>query len=695
MKCGEFAGKAKHRITIQSRSEATDVYGGSDTTWATQSTVWADITPLSGREVYQQEQKQSRVSSKMLIRYQSALKNTVTTAKFRVSYDGRIFPVDYIRNLDSDMKSEGNVYQELFLTEAEPENNQSTTPNPQDNPFNSFAIIAAGQSNAQYLYTYGRTQYEAIMDQYWADADNTLIDGATSGSTLIFSNATDDNWWYNELNDTYGDAWDTFEAVVSSYTGTILGVHWDQGENDQGDIANNPTKQAIYKNGLVTVFERMREIIGADIPVFICPIGRRGDAQTGIGYQVLREIQKQLADEYTWIHLLPEKFTQGDDGGAHLNIPAGYQAYAPFAARKALSVLGETISGVDGAQLVSASRGGTTINVLIDHDAGTDYTPIDDINGFKLFDDGSEIEVLNAFRIDSTHIGIDIASVPTGASQVLYYGYDRLNDVDNTKLLKDNSSFLVPFKSTTITSIPVSETYLNDIVAGAVWQHDARLRSYNGEQLIPNLIPVPNDGQTQTTYNGSLGSSVAETSIDPGFSVDHWTFDGDDYNRVGGTSPTAFHAGLSTDKSFTFICHFKTPSTLSGQPQLFSCGGTASSVAGITLRYIASSNFMRIATANGTTSTTSSMSTASQLTGNTVYKMAFALNPSTGAYTLWLNSATPVLTGTASLGGATSTSPLAVFNQFTASTELYGYAMYDSVLNNTDIQDIFDYYGGL
>jgi len=122
MKCGEFAGNAKHKITIQSRSEAGDAYGGSDTTWATQSTVWAAITPLSGREVYQQEQKQSRVSSKMVIRYQSALKNTVTTAKLRVSYDGRIFPVDYIRNLDSDMKSEGNVYQELFLTEAEPEN---------------------------------------------------------------------------------------------------------------------------------------------------------------------------------------------------------------------------------------------------------------------------------------------------------------------------------------------------------------------------------------------------------------------------------------------------------------------------------------------------------------------------------------------------------------------------------------------
>lgn len=120
MKCGEFASKANHRITIQSMSNTGDAYGGETVSWGTQSTVWAAIMPLSGREVYLQDQSQSRVSTKIIIRYQSALKNTQDTGEYRVSYDGRIFPIKYVRNLSSDMKNEGTQYQELFCEEGYP-----------------------------------------------------------------------------------------------------------------------------------------------------------------------------------------------------------------------------------------------------------------------------------------------------------------------------------------------------------------------------------------------------------------------------------------------------------------------------------------------------------------------------------------------------------------------------------------------
>lgn len=122
MKCGEWRKNATHRITIQERSEVIDDFGGQTLTWATQSTVWAAIEPLTGREVYLQEQNQSRVTSKMTIRYQSEIKATKDAGALRVSYDGRIFPVKYVRNLADDMKQEGTQYQQLFVEENGAEN---------------------------------------------------------------------------------------------------------------------------------------------------------------------------------------------------------------------------------------------------------------------------------------------------------------------------------------------------------------------------------------------------------------------------------------------------------------------------------------------------------------------------------------------------------------------------------------------
>ena len=557
------------------------------------------------------------------------------------------------------------------------------------------AVIVAGQSNAKYLYSNARTQYESVLNTYWPSTTNSLLDGATSASTLLQSNASDSNWWYDDVSLTYGAAWNNFAAAVAAYSGTIQAIHWDQGENDQGQIANNTTKQAAYKAGLVTVFTRMRTLIG-NVPILICPIGRRGDATTGTGYQVVREIQQQLDNEYSWIYLLPEKFTEADDGGAHLT-STGYQNYAPKAARKTLTVLGAGISGVDGPSATSAARAGNVITVTLAPDNSSDFTPTSAIEGFKFFDNTTEIAIISAARNSATKIDLTLASLPVNGSPRLYYGYDRLTGINYTKLVKDNSSNAMPLRTTKITSVPVSETYMDEVVTGTVWQHDTRLKGYAGEQAIANLISFPHDGQSKTAYDGSLGTTTSVSTDDPGFSSSPkcWTFDGGDYTRVGGASPTAFQAGLSTNKSFTLLCHFKTPSTLSGQPNFFSCGGTGATVPGIVLRYIAASNFMRIATANGTTATSYSMTTATQLNASTVYKMAFSLNPSTGAFSVWLNSSTPVLSGTATLGGGTSTSAFSVFNQFTAGTELYGYGMYDSVLTNTQVGSLFTYLGTL
>ena len=120
MSCNNFRTKATHRITIEKMNNTGDDYGGEAVTWETQSTVWAMMSPLSGREVYRQDADQSEVKSKITIRYQSALKDTATTGAYRVSYDGRVFPIRYVMNVDNDMKSEGKAFQILYCEENAP-----------------------------------------------------------------------------------------------------------------------------------------------------------------------------------------------------------------------------------------------------------------------------------------------------------------------------------------------------------------------------------------------------------------------------------------------------------------------------------------------------------------------------------------------------------------------------------------------
>ena len=52
------AGRLRHRLVLQSKSEARDAYGGAIITWSTQDTVWGAIEPLSGNEYFAQDQIQ-------------------------------------------------------------------------------------------------------------------------------------------------------------------------------------------------------------------------------------------------------------------------------------------------------------------------------------------------------------------------------------------------------------------------------------------------------------------------------------------------------------------------------------------------------------------------------------------------------------------------------------------------------------
>ena len=87
------AGRLRHRLVLQSKTETRDAYGASIITWTTQDTVWGAIEPLSGREYLAQRQVQSEAKVRIVIRYHSTIDET-----WRVSHGGLYYDIVDVLN---------------------------------------------------------------------------------------------------------------------------------------------------------------------------------------------------------------------------------------------------------------------------------------------------------------------------------------------------------------------------------------------------------------------------------------------------------------------------------------------------------------------------------------------------------------------------------------------------------------------
>jgi SPP1 family predicted phage head-tail adaptor len=90
-------GALRHRLTIQQRSAAKDAYGGQSTAWVDVVTVWAEIRPLSSRELIAARGVQQETTHEIRMRYRS---DVAITASMRGVYKGRIFNFSTPMNTD-------------------------------------------------------------------------------------------------------------------------------------------------------------------------------------------------------------------------------------------------------------------------------------------------------------------------------------------------------------------------------------------------------------------------------------------------------------------------------------------------------------------------------------------------------------------------------------------------------------------
>lgn len=86
------AGLLRHRVTIQAPTPTDEPkFGGQTQAWVDVATVWAEIDPLSGRELFAAQAVQSESTVKITIRYRADL-----TTAMRLVAGGTVYDIHHV-----------------------------------------------------------------------------------------------------------------------------------------------------------------------------------------------------------------------------------------------------------------------------------------------------------------------------------------------------------------------------------------------------------------------------------------------------------------------------------------------------------------------------------------------------------------------------------------------------------------------
>jgi SPP1 family predicted phage head-tail adaptor len=107
MTMGPQPGQLRHRVNVLRNTETGDGRGGSSSAWANVATVWAEVAPMQGRELFAAQQVNALTSHKITMRYFAGL-----TAADRIQFGSRSFNIRQVINVE-----EVNRWHELIAEE--------------------------------------------------------------------------------------------------------------------------------------------------------------------------------------------------------------------------------------------------------------------------------------------------------------------------------------------------------------------------------------------------------------------------------------------------------------------------------------------------------------------------------------------------------------------------------------------------
>lgn len=95
-----FSQRLNKSVVFETQSTTRDSFGQPAATWSTAVTAFAEITPLTGRELIAAQAAQSEVTHRVTVRYVAALANPKMVAAMRIKYGTRYFNIKSVTNMN-------------------------------------------------------------------------------------------------------------------------------------------------------------------------------------------------------------------------------------------------------------------------------------------------------------------------------------------------------------------------------------------------------------------------------------------------------------------------------------------------------------------------------------------------------------------------------------------------------------------
>ncbi len=101
---GIEAGRLRHRIRVEQQVQVKNSFGESSIEWEAIGTFWAEIRPMSSREMLIAQQTQSRVDTVIVMRYNRAITASMRGVHSELSLAGVVLEPPTIYNFSAPIR---------------------------------------------------------------------------------------------------------------------------------------------------------------------------------------------------------------------------------------------------------------------------------------------------------------------------------------------------------------------------------------------------------------------------------------------------------------------------------------------------------------------------------------------------------------------------------------------------------------
>ena len=268
-----------------------------------------------------------------------------------------------------------------------------------------------------------------------------LLDFSKNGSGLRKEADFGTGYWEDV---SAGSIYSRFVAGVSETGGALEYLVWVQGE---ADAARGTVTESEYAKSLESFITNQ---IRADIhngshrehlPFLVVTMVKRPGGKDKPN-QAIRDAQKRVTESVADCYLAATTLDLKNHGKQHLS-PEAYITMGRRVAHTVLCILGEG-EYYRGPEVAGVKRvDGRSIDVMLNHRGGTDFTPDSGISGWEILANSALVPIAEVYRHDLRTIKIMLKKPLTGPATIRYL-YGAMPDASNPVL--DNSPMRLPLE---------------------------------------------------------------------------------------------------------------------------------------------------------------------------------------------------------------------------------------------------------